>query len=145
MKDLKNKIAVVHLMDPADLVHTDTKSKLLDLANFQGAVLSVSAGALTGVDTSNYLTPKMQESDTTADVDFTDVDAANLEGAFSAINTTALDSVTQYVGYKGHKRYIRVFLDYTGTAISAGVVTVLGILGLSGNQPATGPAAVSAT
>lgn len=145
MKDLKNKTGLVQLLEPTDLAHTTTKSKLLDLAGFNGAVLEVSIAALTGVDGSNYVTPKLQESDTTADTAFTDVSSDDLIGAFSAVNSTSLDSVIQSVGYKGVKRYVRVVLTYTGTAITAGVIGVTGILGLANVEPVSAPAAVSAT
>jgi len=145
MKDLKNKIGFVHLLDPADISDTDTKSKLLDLAGFESAVIGFQIGAITGVDGSNYLTPKLQESNTTVDGDFTDVAAADIEGAFSVINSTSLDQVIQVVGYKGTKRYVRLFLDYTGTAITAGIVGVFGVVSDARREPVTAPAAVSAT
>jgi len=145
MKDLKNKIAVVQLLDPADFAHTNTKTNILDLAGFEGAVIAVSIGILTGVDASNFLTIKMQESDTTADADFVDVPSDKLEGEFIIINSTDLDQTTQYVGYRGEKRYIRILLDYTGTGITAGIIAVVGILGLPGRSPAIGPSVITAS
>jgi len=145
MKDLKNKLGFVNLMDPTDISDTDTKSKLLDLAGFESAVVGFHIGEITGVDGSNYLTPKLQESNTTVDGDFTDVAEADIEGAFSVINSTSLDQVIQVVGYKGTKRYVRLFLDYTGTAITAGIVGVFGVVSDARREPVTAPAAVSAT
>lgn len=144
MKQLNNQIAVVHLMDPADLAHSDTVSNILDMAGFDGAVVSVNVGALTGVDASNYLTPVLQESDTTTGTDFTDVAASNIHGAFSKIDSTSKDQVVQTVGYAGKKRYIRVNLDYTGTGITASLLDVVGVLGFPDKFPATGPAAITA-
>ncbi len=56
-RDLKNNIGINVLLEAQDLASTDTASALLDTAEFPGAVLAVTIGALTGVDASNYLTP----------------------------------------------------------------------------------------
>ncbi len=61
------------------------------------------------------------------------------------MDAAAEDSLVQYVGYKGGKRYVRVKLDYTGTGITAGVVGVYGIVGRAKEAPVTAPDAVSAT
>lgn len=145
MKDLYHNIGVVNLKDPTDLVHTDTASNLLDLQGFESAAIVVHVAALTGVDGSNYLTPVLQECDTTAAADFTAVAAADIQGGFSKIDSTSEDSVVQVAGYLGAKRYIRVNLDYTGTGITAGVVGVIGIVGGARNNPVTAPTADAAT
>lgn len=144
MRDLKTEIAVVHLLDAQNTNDTDTVSSILDTANFDGAVISVNVGALTGVDGSNYLTPVLQHSATTTGTDFTDVDAADISGAFTKMDATSEDQVTQTVGYKGSKRYLRVNLDFTGTGITAAYESVVGILGHPKRFPATGPAAITA-
>lgn len=146
MRDIYNRLAKVHLQDAKDLAYTDTKTKIADLQGFEGALVIVNLGAFTGADGSNYLTPILQESDTTADVDFTAVAAGDILGAFTVVNdTTTKDSTTQMVGYIGNKRYIRVLLDYTGTAISASLVSVDAILGLARHLPPTAPDPVTAT
>lgn len=144
MKDIKSSAGIVHLLDPQDLAYTDTVSSILDTHGFNGAMILVSVGALTGVDASNYLTPVLQESDTTTGTDFEAVDSSDIIGGFSKIDAAAEDSTTQTACYIGTKRYIRVNLDYTGTSITAGVVGVVGILGRPEESPATAPAAVSA-
>jgi hypothetical protein len=143
--DLKSEIALVHLKDPADLAHTDTVTQILDTAGFTGAGISVAVGALTGVDSSNYLTPVLQESATVVGTDFTNVVAGDILGAFTKMDTTSKDQVTQFVGYKGTKRYLRVNLDFTGTGITASLVGAVGVLGKPSVFPATGPAAITAT
>ncbi|MEL7609498.1 MAG: hypothetical protein AAGU74_08315 [Bacillota bacterium] len=144
-KDLKANIATVLLLEPADLVRTDTASGLLDTADCNGVEIDVIIGALTGVDSTNYLTPVLQECDTTENDDFTAVDVADMLGAFSKVDAATKDSVIQRVGYIGGKRYVRVNLDYTGNGITAGIVGVVGILGYSKEAPMTAPAAVAAT
>ena len=82
------------------------------------------------MDTSNYLTPILQEAaDTPASASsYSTVDTGQVIGAFSAITTTALDSCVQVVEYKGTDRYVNVKLDYTSTGISAGIVGVYALL-----------------
>jgi len=143
-RDLKNNIGLNVLLESQDLAHTDTKTAILDNAQFPGVVVAVAVGELTGVDGSNYLTPILQESDTTADTDFTTVAATDIEGAFAKVDATTEDSVIQYVGYKGACRYIRVLLDYTGTGITAGVVGAYSIVGRA-DAPTTAPAPVAST
>lgn len=144
MTEFKNNIAVVNLYEPQDQAGTDTASNILDTAQFNGAAIAVQVGALTGVDGSNYLVPTMQESDTLTGTDFADVNAADLIGSFTKIDATSEDSVVQYCGYQGNKRYLRVNCNYTGSGITAGIVGVIGILGLAGNKPVTPPAALAA-
>lgn len=143
-RDLKNNIGINVLLESQDLAHTDTKSAILDTAQFPGVAVAVAIGELTGVDGSNYVTPVLQESDTTADTAFTTVAATDIEGAFTKVDAAAEDSVIQYVGYKGGCRYIRALLDYTGTGITAGIVGVYGIVGRA-DAPTTAPAPVAAT
>ena len=144
-RDLKNNIGIVTLLEAADQGHTDATSALLDTAEMPGAVLAVTIGELTGVAADAYLTPVLQECDTTVGTSFTDVDSGDIEGAFTKVDAEAEDSLVQYVGYKGGKRYVRVKLDYTGTGITAGVVGVYGIVGRAKEVPVTAPAAISAT
>lgn len=145
MPQLQEQLAFVHLLDGQSINHVDTVSSVLDLAGFNGAVILLNVGALTGVDTSNYLTPVLQESATTVGTDFTDVATAGWKGTFAKIDTTAKDQVTQYASYVGSKRYIRVNLDYTGTGITAGCVSVIGVLGNGDFGPVTAPAAITAS
>lgn len=145
MKDLKAELAVVHLLDAQNTNDTDTVSSILDVRGFGGALIVVNVGALTGVDGSNYLTPVLQESDTVVGTDFTTVAASDIHGAFTKMDATDEDQVSQVVGYHGRKRYIRVNLDFTGTGITAAYEAVLGILGFPNSYPAVGPAPITAS
>ena len=145
MRDLKNNIGVNLLLEPHDLVYSDHSSDWLDLQGFEGGCISAIIGALTGVDGSNYVTPILQESDTTADTDASAVAAANMIGSFTKVDSTSEDSVVQTVGYIGSKRYIRVKFDYTGTAISAGICGAIGIVGNARRSPVTAPTPDAAT
>lgn len=144
-KDLKNNIATVLLKEPADAVHTDVASNILDTESCYGIEVDAIIGALTGVDASNYVTPVLQESDTTVGTGFTAVDASDIIGGFSKVDSTTKDSVIQRAGYIGHKRYVRVNFDYTGTAITAGIVGAVGVIGIAKDAPVVAPAPISAT
>lgn len=146
MHDLKNRLALVQLMDPQDTNDNDDQlSNILDTANFGSAVVAVMIGAITGIAAGHDLIPVLQESDTTVDGDFTAVVAADVEGAFTEVDAATEDQAVQWVGYKGSKRYVRVKLDYTGTDITAALIAILGILGEATVLPAVAPAAVTAT
>lgn len=146
-RDLKSNIAVVQLLDPQSINDTDTKSKLLDTLTVESSAVSVLMGTFTGVDSDSTLLPVLQESNTTADADFTAVAAADIQGAFTTVNSTSLDNTNQTVGYIGQKRYIRVLIDFTtGTGgISAALVSVVGLLGKTHYAPVTAPSPVAAT
>lgn len=144
MKDLYSNIGIVHLLDASNIGATDAKSSILDLNGFDSAVMSVNVGAIGALSDEIYLTPVLQESDTTVDGDFTTVAAADLIGAFTKIDAAAKDQVTQRVGYIGTKRYIRLLLDVTGNTVSC-YVSVDGIVSRADDSPVTAPAAVTAT
>jgi hypothetical protein len=145
-RDLKDNLGQNMLLEYKDYVHTTTKSNLLDTRGFFAAAVLVTVGAFTGADASDHLDFKIQESDTTNDVDFTDVAAGNQQGSFTSIvDTTTTVKKNQFVGYIGSKRYIRVVGTYTGTGITAGIWGVVGLLWRGSYEPVTSPAPVTAT
>ncbi|NLA45476.1 MAG: hypothetical protein GX869_07525 [Candidatus Cloacimonetes bacterium] len=137
---VKESIGITHLLDAQDLAGTDTKTKLLDLKDFSSSAILINFGALTGTGS---ILAKLQESNTTADVDFTDVNTVDLIGAFVSV-TSSTDNISQIVGYKGTKRYIRAVITKDGT-VTADLVSCDGIVGEGRREPVTAPAAVSAT
>lgn len=145
MYDLKNNTGIAMLMEGADKAHTDWTSNILDLQNIDAVLLTVLIGALTGVDGSNYLTLTVEESATTVDGDFTTVASSDLIGAFTVIDSTSEDSLIQKVGYIGDKRYIRVKGAYTGSSISAGIISVTSITQHHTVSPVTDPTPTAAT
>lgn len=140
-------LTVTHLLDAQSINDTDTVSSILDTAGFNAAGILVNIGACTGMDADSKLLPVFQESDTTTGTDFTTVAAGDLIGAFTVMDLNTEDQVTQFVGYHGGKRYIRVNLDFTtGTGgITAGLLSVDGILGMPTLAPHAAVAAITAT
>ncbi|MEN6370929.1 MAG: hypothetical protein ABFD64_02865 [Armatimonadota bacterium] len=147
MKDLKSNIGIVHMLDAKDITTNDTKSSLLDLQGFESAVIAVNVGAITTPDSTSYITPVLEESDTTADGSFAAVAATDIIGAFTKMDAATEDQTTQYVGYVGTKRYVRVLIDITDDdgGISHALVSVDGIVGDAHISPVTAPAPVAAT
>lgn len=120
MRDLVHNIGAVQVVGPAVLTATTT-SAAIDLSGFGSAALIVNTGAVAG---SGDFSAKLQESDTTTSGDFTDVAAADLQGALPA--SLAADSVVK-VGYGGNKRYLRAVITKNGgTSIAAGAVLLKG-------------------
>ena len=144
MRDIKSRLGLVQLLEPQDAVTTDVASGVLDTWGFNGAMLAVLVGTITGVGATAYLTPVLEHSDTLVGEDFEAVDAAEISGAFTKIDATNEDQLVQSVGYTGSKRYLRVNLDFTGT-VTATLVAVLGIVGRPRVLPAVAPAVKAAT
>lgn len=147
MRDLYHKIGVVHLLGAVDIATTDTASSILDMQGFESAVFLVNIGVITTPDANSYITPVLQESDTIVGTDFAAVAAADMIGAFTKMDAATEDQTTQYVQYRGTKRYVRVNVDITDAdgGISAALVSVDGIVSHAMEQPVVAPAAITAT
>jgi hypothetical protein len=113
MRDLVSNIGLVSNIAPAVQAAT-IKGGAVDLSDCNSVFATVHTGAIVGA---GDFTAKLQESDTTDDGDFTDVDAAHLIGSFP----TSLAASSLYaVGYVGDKSFIRVVLTKNGgTSIAA--------------------------
>lgn len=124
-KEINNKIALCNIIDPVAITATTT-SDIIDTQGFEALSVVAAMGAGT-FDGSNYVTYKLQESDTTATGDFTDVASADLVGAFLVVNGVASDADSvQKVGYIGTKRYVRLVATVTATVSS--VISATAIL-----------------
>lgn len=120
MRDIVHNIGVVQALAPQVLAATAT-GDALDLRGFESAAFVVNTGAIVGA---GDFTAKVQDSDTTTSADFTDVAAAQLQGAFPA--SLAASSVVK-VGYAGFKRYARlVVTKNSGTSIAASATLIKG-------------------
>lgn len=120
MRDIASNIGVVQTLAPVDYSAT-TKGTTVDLLGFESAAVVVNTGAITS---SGKYVVSVQESDTTTDGDFTDVNAGDLIGSLP--DELAATS-TYKVGYVGHKRYVRAVITKTsGTSIVAGAIVVKG-------------------
>lgn len=109
----------------------------VDLKGYGSALaivhIGVSGDTLSG---SVKLQPILQESDTLAS-GYTDVAAGDLDGAFGLVDDAAEDDVVQVVGYLGDKRYLRVFIDTTGTHTNGTSCSAVIVRGHATYNPAT--------
>jgi len=145
MRDLFNNVDVIEALE-AIVVNNDTegKSTAIDLKGYNSCVLAVTVGqSLDTLSGTVYHTIKLQHSDTSTDGDFADVAAADILGFGNAtmalIDDPAEDGVTVSAGYIGSKRYVRVFVDTTGTHTNG---TPIGAVAILGRERHTGGQAV---
>lgn len=125
MKDSFSDLGIVASLAPAVVADT-TKGSHADLRGFNSALLVINTGAIVGAG--DYVVA-LQESDTTTDGDFVNVNAKDLLGALPG---TLEANKTYKQGYVGNKRYIRAVITKTsGTSIAAGAVIVVGNAALS--------------
>jgi GT2 family glycosyltransferase len=101
---MRNNVDIVTSIDPATY-NSNPPLAGVDLRGFDASMAIVQSGAVTD----GTHTPKLQESDDNSS--YSDVVVNDLEGAFTVISANA----TQRVGYKGGKRYIRVFVTSNGS------------------------------
>ncbi|MBB5046162.1 hypothetical protein HNR60_000904 [Rhodopseudomonas rhenobacensis] len=120
MRDLASNIGVVLALSPAVQAAT-IKGNAVDLQDYESAALILNSGAIVGAGS---FAAKLQEADTTADGDFTDVPADLLVGV---LPTALAADATVKQSYIGHKRYVRVVVaKNSGTSVAVGAVFVLG-------------------
>jgi hypothetical protein len=138
MKDLFNNIFPVQLMAPADKAHATWYSNYVDLQGYEGVVIEVNIGALTGGSSSDWLTLALYEVDAVPATfsGYSAVAAADLQSGLAAKTYTGVgDYQVQRVGYHGSKRYVCLRGTYTSTGISAGIIGVSAIVGISAERP----------
>ncbi|HWK14818.1 MAG TPA: hypothetical protein VNS02_10505 [Rhizobiaceae bacterium] len=120
MRDLYSNIGVIQALVPA--VKTAAgDGAAIDLLGFNRVAFVVNTGAVAG---DGDFGVKVQESDTSTGGDFTDAPADVVDG--NAPATLAASSAYK-LGYRGHKRFVRLALTKAGgTSIAAGAVAILG-------------------
>jgi hypothetical protein len=139
MRDLISNIRLIRGAVQTLSGVTPNNSALIDRQGFSALAVFLETGAVTDAGTASGFTMKLQHSDTTAAVDFVDVDAAELGKnslggtTVTVINDTDDNILANGIGYLGNKRYVRAVI--TGTTLSAADVQILAVLG----KPATAP------
>jgi hypothetical protein len=118
-RNLSQSLKATNTFSPAVVTANAAKTIGVDTRDFESVMLVAQAGAIAGA---GIVTPVAQECDTIGGV-YTDVAAADLEGAFVAFTA---DSV-QKVGYKGTKQFVAIRMAYTsGTSVACGGTVVMG-------------------
>lgn len=143
MKDLHSGMNIVPVIVAA--LDADNTPVAIDLRDYDGAeiVLGVGIGGIT-FTTSNKIEFKVTHADDKADGsapdggDFTAVDLKDVLGVSSvgtggivkALTAVHAAAAAYRVGYKGNKRWIKVFADFSGTH---GAATPLGVTVVRGH------------
>lgn len=120
MRDLASNIGAVLALAPA-VQAAAVNGLAIDLQGFESVAFVVNTGAISG---DGDFGVKLQESDTDQSADFTDVAAAQVDTNAPA---TLAASSSFKLGYRGHKRFVRLAVTKAGgTNIAAGAVAILG-------------------
>lgn len=127
--DMKSNMQIAKAIQATLSGTTPSKGNIVDTSGFEAVTFLFMTGTVTDAGTSSGFATEIQESDTTADVDFTAVDDANLVGLESALTVTSDSAdgvVTGVIGYTGAKKYVRcVVTGTTGTdAVINGIVVL---------------------
>lgn len=138
MKDFFSDVLVAKSIDPI-LGNNDTEGTGVgvDLLGYNGALLVAYLGqsgdTLSG---SVYVTVTFQESDDNSA--FTNIADADLNGGANlvVVDAAAEDEVIVQRGYIGAKRYVRVFVDFTGTHTNGIPIAGLVVKGSTAHGPA---------
>lgn len=104
---------------------TPAKGGLIDMQGWEALTFTVSTGTVTDAGTASGFAFEVQESDDTADANFTAVADADLIGLESDLTVTSDDDdnvLVGSIGYRGEKRYVRIVA--TGTTGTDAAVTV---------------------
>jgi hypothetical protein len=137
LRSMKSVVSVVSSILP-NVVNNDTDGTGVgvDLRGYHSALVIFHVGAsgdtLSG---SVKLELRVQESAELA-TGYTDVAQADLEGVqATTIDDAAEDEVVHVFGYKGSKRYIRAFVDATGTHTNGTPCSAVVVRGLPTHAP----------
>jgi hypothetical protein len=151
-RDLHNNIKVVQLIDPivGNNDSEGTPANGLDTRGFDSAELvaafGVSGDTLSGsVKVDIVLQDSDDDAAYSAVTDANDVlvaadsgvSAPDANGIIASVDAAAKDEIKYRIGYRGTKRYCRLFLDFTGTHTNGVPIAEWGILGHPHERPST--------
>lgn len=123
-RDLVHMIEPAASLDPAVRATGTHNGTGVDMQGYNSACMVVQFGAYTN----GTHTPSLEHSDDNSS--FSAVSAAELDGAFTAINSSGAVGTVQKVGYRGSKRYLRAVMvvasGATGAASSATIARAHG-------------------
>jgi hypothetical protein len=120
VRDLYSNIGTALALAPA-VQAAAVNGPAIDTLGFGRIAFALTTGAVAGDGDFGI---KVQESDTDVSGDFADAAAAHVDSNAPA---TLAASSTVKLGYRGHKRFVRLALTKAGgTSIAAGAVAILG-------------------
>lgn len=123
LKDMRSDTTVAFGISATLSGATPAKGNIVDVTDYQSATFGFQTGVVTDAGDATGFTLQIQESDTTADADFTAVADADLIGLEVELTVTADADDNKgigCIGYRGNKRYVRAVV--TGSTGSSAVV-----------------------
>ena len=120
MNALANEITVQAAFSQAQVTGDTNSSQIVDLLGVYQVAFVFNVSALAAADASNYLTVKVQETDSATFADAGDITtvtdtAARIVGTQLVLNATTQTGPHVFGVTVGTKRYLRLVLDETGT------------------------------
>lgn len=137
--DLKSDLTIAVAVNATLSGTTPAAGNIVDLQGYAAVVFSFITGTVTDAGAAAGFTIKLQESDTTAAADFTDVATADHTGTLAVTDDTDDVAPVGMIGYTGQKRYVRAVA--TGTSGTNAVLSGVAILGKADYGPADDVAA----
>lgn len=129
LSDMRSQTTVAFGISATLSGATPAKGNIVDRTDYQSATFAFQTGVVTDAGDATGFTVQIQESDTTADADFTavaDADLIGLETDLTVVLDTADSVAIGCLGYKGNKKYVRAVV--TGSTGSNAVVNGTWIL-----------------
>jgi hypothetical protein len=123
MQDMRSETTTAFGISATLSGTTPSKGNIVDVTDYAAATFLFQTGAITDAGAAAGFSVEIQESDDTADSNFTAVADGDLVGAESDLDVTddGTDSVAVgSLGYIGTKKYIRAVV--TGTSGTDGIV-----------------------
>ncbi len=117
MIDGYHEINVVNMQNAA--ASATAWSDYVDLQGYHAVAIEVNS-LLTTADGSNLFTPVLYEADSSpaASGSYSAVSSDNLYSESLAARNTTAAGQTEFIGYRGNKRYLAVLWTETGTAVA---------------------------
>jgi len=143
MRDIVSNVAVVNVIDPA-VYSADNTPAAIDLLGFGSAMLAihVGAGGITFTGT-NKIEFKLTHSsdDVTYDAvtidDVQGVASVSAGGIVKALTAAHAAADVTKVGYVGHRRYLKLLADFSGTHGTGTPIAVTAIKANAASRPIT--------
>lgn len=137
--DLKSDLTIAVGVNATLSGTTPAAGNIVDLQGYSACAFAFITGVVTDAGAAAGFTIKLQESDTTAAADFTDVAAADHTGTLAVTDDTDDVVPVGLIGYTGQKRYVRAVV--TGTSGTNAVISGVAVLGKADYGPADDVAA----
>lgn len=113
IRDLKNTLDAAHTLEPMVRATGTANGAGVDLQGYNAAMAVVYFGAYTN----GTHTPSLEHSDDNSS--YSAVQAADLDGSFTAVSSSGGAYSVQRVGYRGAKRYLRAVMTVASGATGA--------------------------